>query len=87
MPIDLEYVLNNGGSIRITKCQLGSIREESVAEKPLRLEVDLPSGWKSKNNGYSAVTMIFPFDANFLDALLRVNGDVHKVAVPPAGSA
>jgi len=86
MPIDLEFILNNGGSVRITKCQRGSIRESGLIEKPLRFEVELPDGWRSKNNGYSAMTFIFPHDAPSYDALLRVNGDVHKVALPPAGS-
>jgi len=44
MPIDLEFILNNGGSVRITKCQRGSIRESGLIEKPLRFEVELPDG-------------------------------------------
>ena len=85
--MNLVDILNNGGSIEISKNAHNSVREENVSGLPFRVTIELPCGVKSLRTGNSSIDFIFRNDADLIAGLIRMNCLIaENIILPPAGA-
>ena len=82
--MNLQKILDMGGSIEISKNERGAIRQKDRAGLPIRITVELPNGYRSALNGYEHIGFIFQSDYSFIDSLQNVDTIIGENVLPPA---